>query len=107
LQLPLFGESLQSSQVDRLSEAHAADERSNSYSALPNRPAKVRLGMGLRGNISCRVTSNLIEPILPNAALMQGSTRAIVAAFFIGEGVVLSKNHTRLPKRENATNVWG
>jgi len=53
------------------------------------------------------VTSNLIEPILPNAALMQGSTRAIVAAFFIGEGVVLSKNHTRLPKRENATNVWG
>jgi hypothetical protein len=44
-------ESLQRSQVDRLGEAHAAVEQSNSYSALPNRPTKVRLGMGLRGNI--------------------------------------------------------
>jgi hypothetical protein len=38
-------EILLTSQVDRLSEAHAEVERSNSFSALPNRPAKLRLGM--------------------------------------------------------------
>jgi len=83
-----------------LFEAHAADERSNSYSALPNRPAKVRLGMEYRGYISSRVTSNWIESILPNAAHVQGSTRAIVAAFPTGEGVALNKNHTRLHIRK-------
>jgi hypothetical protein len=42
---PLSEESLHISQVDRLSEALAADERSNIVSALPNRRAKVRLVM--------------------------------------------------------------
>ncbi|MFZ2096683.1 MAG: hypothetical protein WAV05_08605 [Anaerolineales bacterium] len=44
---PRSGESLLISQVDRLGEAHAAVERPNSFSTLPNRPAKVRLGMGI------------------------------------------------------------
>jgi hypothetical protein len=44
-----IGESLLISQVDRLIEAHADVERSNSFSALPNRPAKARSGMEKMG----------------------------------------------------------
>jgi len=46
---PLLEESLRASQGDRLSEAHGTDERSNICIALPNRLAKVRLGVRKKG----------------------------------------------------------
>jgi hypothetical protein len=49
---PLEKESLRKPQDDRLCEAHEVDERSNIYIALPNRLAKVQLGMGIQENPS-------------------------------------------------------
>jgi hypothetical protein len=42
-----------------LSEAHAADEQSNACSALPNRPANVRMGMEGQGALFGQKTSLL------------------------------------------------
>jgi len=51
LHSPAEGQSLRSTQDDRLTKTHDANERPNIRIALPNRPAKERLGMGVWGKI--------------------------------------------------------
>jgi len=88
-------ENLQRSQVDRLGEARAADERSNSYSALPNRPAKVRLGMGLRGNIF------VVNLLSLSSGLVSGSPSNVHSGIptnvYAGEPIKYSKVKKKKP----------